>query len=159
LPTGLRDDTHTAGEVRQGGAVTAPSLLNAAGVAAAPERLFWHDRVGSHQRKGESTMHASSPATSRPARIGSVLATISLTTGLGCAVAALLAGPAYRAEWLSLGAGLQTVRWAATISVAAAALAFAAAVLVGCAGAWRRLRIAVAALAFNLLVAGWPLYV
>jgi uncharacterized protein (DUF1499 family) len=103
-------------------------------------------------------MNASSHAASKPARLWSVLATLSLAAGLGCAVAALLAGPAYRVQWLSLGAGLQTIRWAGTIAVAGAALALVAAVLVARAPARSSLPVAVAALAINLLVAGWPIY-
>lgn len=71
-----------------------------------------------------------------------------------CALAALLAGPGYRAEILSLGAGIQTVRWAASIALGGAALAVISALLSRGSGHWR---LAGAALLLNALVAGPPL--
>ena len=58
-------------------------------------------------------MNATSPAVaSRAARVGRMLGRVALVVGVLCAVAALLAGPAYRTEMLPLGASLQTMRWA-----------------------------------------------
>ncbi|HSC01170.1 MAG TPA: hypothetical protein VLE45_14730, partial [Burkholderiaceae bacterium] len=51
---------------------------------------------------------------SQPARAGRLLAWLALAIGLSCAVAALLAGPAYRTAVLPLNLALQTVRWAGT---------------------------------------------
>jgi uncharacterized protein (DUF1499 family) len=96
---------------------------------------------------------------SRPARIGAALATLTLIVGLLCAAAALLAGPAYRAEILTLGPAIQTMRWAATVALGGAALALVALLLLLARpvvpGARRS---AALAMLVNLIVAAPPLY-
>ena len=52
---------------------------------------------------------------------------------MACALGELVAGPGYRLGWWGLGAGLQTIRWAATAAAAVFALA-----LFGAAMAYRR---------------------
>jgi len=96
---------------------------------------------------------------SRPARIGASLATLTLTVGLLCAVAALLAGPAYRAEILTLGPALQTMRWAATVALGGVAVALVAVLLLLARPVVPRARgRAALALLVNLIVAAPPLY-
>jgi uncharacterized protein (DUF1499 family) len=96
---------------------------------------------------------------SRPARIGAALATLTLTVGLLCAATALLAGPAYRAEILTLAPAIQTMRWAATVALGGAAVALVAVLLLIARpvvpGARGRAAIA---LLVNLIVAAPPLY-
>jgi uncharacterized protein (DUF1499 family) len=96
---------------------------------------------------------------SRPARIGAALATLTLTVGLLCAATALLAGPAYRAEILTLAPAIQTLRWAATVALGGAAVALVAVLLLIARpvvpGARGRAAIA---LLVNLIVAAPPLY-
>lgn len=94
----------------------------------------------------------------KQARIGAALATLALALGLICGAAALLAGPAYRAQLLPLGAGLQAIRWAASGAVAGAVAALIALGLLALAGASRGGSVAAAALVLNALVAGPPLY-
>lgn len=96
---------------------------------------------------------------SQPARVGRLLAWLALAIGLSCAVAALLAGPAYRAAVLPLNFALQTVRWAGTLAIGGGAIALLAVLLVLGRSArprWRRR--AMLALALNAGVAAWPLY-
>jgi len=83
---------------------------------------------------------------------------VDRTAGLVCGAAALLAGPGYRVELLSLGAGLQAIRWAATFAIVGAALALVATLVLLLAGERRSRQIAAAALAINLVVAGPPLH-
>ena len=91
-------------------------------------------------------------------RTGARLAGLAFGIALVCGAAALLAGPGYRLEILSLGTGLQAIRWAAIGALAGAALALlAAAVLVGSATPRGR-SMALAALLLNLLIAAPPLY-
>lgn len=94
----------------------------------------------------------------RRARLGALLARLALAGALLCGAAALLAGPGYRIEWLSLGAGLQTIRWATIGALAGAVAALLGVGLLLHAGARRGLRTAALALLLNLLVAGPPLY-
>jgi uncharacterized protein (DUF1499 family)/uncharacterized membrane protein YgdD (TMEM256/DUF423 family) len=97
--------------------------------------------------------------TSAPARLGRTLGRLALFAGVLCALAAALAGPAYRVEVLPLGIALQSVRWAGTIAVGGAAVALLAVLLTAGAGArsrWRRR--ARWALVLNIAVAAGPLY-
>jgi uncharacterized protein (DUF1499 family) len=81
----------------------------------------------------------------------------ALALAVLCALAALLAGPAYRTGVLPLGAGLQTVRWAATVALVAAALGIVA-IGLGLGSDSRRSFVAgLAALVVGLVVAGPPL--
>src|SRR3954468_20925926 len=89
-------------------------------------------------------------------RFGTWLARTALAVGLICAAAALLAGPGYRLEMLSLGTGIQTVRWAATFAAGAAVAAVPALVLAAVLGTRRTLSVATAALVVNVLVAAPP---
>ena len=102
-----------------------------------------------------NAMHSAS----RPARIGAALATLALTVGLVCAAAALLAGPAYRAEVVTLGPAIQTMRWAATVALGAAAVALVAVLLLLARPVVPRARgRAALALLVNVAVAAPPLY-
>jgi len=83
---------------------------------------------------------------------------LALIVGLICGAAALLAGPGYRTELLSLSVGLQTIRWAATGAIAGGVVATVALVLLWLSGGHRRLALAAAALVLNAVVAGPPLY-
>ena len=65
----------------------------------------------------------SSDAASRPARVTRGLAMAALVVAALCALAELLAGPAYRIGALPLGIAIQTMRWAATIAAGAAVVA------------------------------------
>ena len=86
------------------------------------------------------------------------LAWIALGAAALCGALELLAGPGYRLGWWSLGAGLQTMRWAATAALAAAALALAATLCAAASGARRSALVGVAGLVLALAVAGPPLY-
>ena len=59
-------------------------------------------------------------------RVAAGFAALALASGLVCATAALLAGPAYRIEWLALGAAFKLLRWATYGALAGAAVALAA---------------------------------
>jgi len=106
------------------------------------------------------TYHVARPQRiSQPARIGRLLAWLALLIGVLCALAALLAGPAYRVEVLSLNVALQAVRWAGTVAVAGAAAALLATLLLLGRSArprWRHR--ALLALAINSAVVAGPLY-
>ena len=104
-------------------------------------------------------LQQSSPRTSQLARLGRALGWLALVVGVLCALAALLPGPAYRIELLPLNIALQTVRWAATIAIGAAAVALLAVLLtLGSSSRSRWRRRARWALVVNLAVAAWPLY-
>jgi uncharacterized protein (DUF1499 family) len=91
----------------------------------------------------------------RRAHLGTMLTWLALGVGLACAAAALLAGPGYRMELLSLGAGIQTIRWAATVALVGAGVALLGLVLrvAGRSGPV----LALVALVLNAVVAGPPL--
>jgi len=91
-------------------------------------------------------------------RAGAALARLALALGLTAAAAALLAGPAYRLELLSLGAGFLTLRWATIGAMAGAAAAVLAWGLLSRPRATRGRAVAGAALVVNALVAAPPLY-
>jgi uncharacterized protein (DUF1499 family) len=99
-----------------------------------------------------------STSTSFRERLGPWLAGAALAVGLLCAAAALLAGPGYRMEVLSLGAGIQTIRWAATIALGAGVAALIAMMFAATIGVRRGLLVAAAALVVNALVAAPPIY-
>jgi len=99
------------------------------------------------------------PRPSQPARAGRLLAWLALLLGVSCALAALLAGPAYRAEVLPLNVAIQTVRWAGTVAIAGAAAGLLATLLLlGRTARPRWRRRALLALAINALVVAGPLY-
>lgn len=104
-------------------------------------------------------LQSQSPRTSRLARFGRLLGWLTLPAGVLCAAAALLPGLAYRAELLPLDFALQTVRWAATVALGAAAVALLAWLLTFGASAPRRWRRRARwALLINAAVVAWPLY-
>jgi uncharacterized protein (DUF1499 family) len=92
----------------------------------------------------------------RQAGPGSWLAVSALAVGLACAICALGAGPAYRMHVLSLGAGLQTIRWAAIVAAVGAAIAVWGVVAALRAPARRGLALALCALVVNALVVTPP---
>ena len=106
------------------------------------------------------TLHSTtSRSPNQPARVGRLLAWLALCAGVLCALAALLAGPAYRVEAVPLNAAIQTVRWAAMVAIGGAGVALLAALLLAGRSArprWRRR--AKLALLVNAAVAAWPLY-
>jgi uncharacterized protein (DUF1499 family) len=114
--------------------------------------MLWRATIGQTMTSSPNTS-----AANRRAQIGAALARLAFAVGLVCGAAALLGGPGYRMELLSLSAGIQTIRWAATIAVAGAVLALVAAALLWGSSA-RRALLPLAALVINLLVAGPPLY-
>lgn len=96
---------------------------------------------------------------SRPARVGTALGRVALVVGVLCAVAALLAGPAYRTEVLPLGASLQTMRWAAMVAIGGAVAAVVAMLLSVSAPVPARGRgVTALALLVNAMVAAPPLF-
>jgi uncharacterized protein (DUF1499 family)/uncharacterized membrane protein YgdD (TMEM256/DUF423 family) len=97
--------------------------------------------------------------TSAPARLGRTLGRLALFAGVLCALAAALAGPAYRVEALPLNVALQSVRWAGTVALGGAAVALLAVLLtMGGAARSRWRRRARWALGLNVAVAAGPLY-
>ena len=96
--------------------------------------------------------------TDKRLRAGAALTGLALAIGVVCAAAALLAGPAYRTELLSLGAGFQAIRWATFGAIGGAAVALLAWGLLALSRARRGRGMAAAALVLNALVAGPPLY-
>jgi uncharacterized protein (DUF1499 family) len=98
--------------------------------------------------------------TNDPARargIGRSCAWAGIALAIACAAAELLAGPGYRLGWWPLGTGLQTVRWSATVDLAAAALSLAAVVLALRNRERRTLSIGVIGLIVSVAVAAPPL--
>ena len=87
-----------------------------------------------------------------------MLAWAGLTLALACGAGELLAGLGYRWGWWNLRSGIQILRWSATVDLAAAALALAAAMLAYKLGARARLAASLAAFALSLIVVGPPLY-
>ena len=104
-------------------------------------------------------LHPSQPRTSHLARVGRALGWLTLVVGVLCALGALLPGPGYRIELLPLNLAIQSVRWAGTIVLGGAAVALLAVLLtLGSSSRSRWRRRARWALAINLAVAAWPLY-
>ena len=91
-------------------------------------------------------------------RVAAGFAALALASGLVCATAALLAGPAYRIEWLALGAAFELLRWATYGALAGAAVALLVWVVLMLARATRGRAVAAAALVLNAAIAGPPLY-
>jgi len=91
-------------------------------------------------------------------RIGDALTWLALLGGPLSAVAALLAGPAYRGSLLSLGGAFLVLRWATFAAMAGAGMAVLALGLLWLGGARRGRVLAAAAFAVNALVATPPLY-
>jgi uncharacterized protein (DUF1499 family) len=91
-------------------------------------------------------------------RIGDALAWLALLGGPLSAIAALLAGPTYRASLLSLGSAFLLLRWATIAALTGAGVAVLALGLLWLVGARRGRALAAAAIAINVLVAAPPLY-
>jgi uncharacterized protein (DUF1499 family) len=91
-------------------------------------------------------------------RIGDALAWLALLGGPLSAIAALLAGPTYRASLLSLGSAFLLLRWATIAALTGAGVAVLALGLLWLGGARRGRALAAAAIAINVLVAAPPLY-
>jgi uncharacterized protein (DUF1499 family) len=92
----------------------------------------------------------------RQAGTGPKLALFALVVGLVCAVGALGAGPGYRMHVLSLGAGLQTIQWAAIVAALGGLVAVCALVALMRARARQGRALALCALVINALVAVPP---
>jgi uncharacterized protein (DUF1499 family) len=95
------------------------------------------------------------PATPRACR---ALAWAALGTAALCGALELRAGPGYRLGWWSLGSGIQTMRWAATAALVAAAVALLATLCTARFGARRGALLGGAGLLLALAVAAPPLY-
>ena len=91
-------------------------------------------------------------------RVAVALAWAGLGLAVICGIALLLAGPGYRMGWWRLGPGIQTVRWSATVDLAAIVIALAAAIVALRYGGRRVLLVAVVGLAVSLAVAVPPVY-
>jgi hypothetical protein len=89
----------------------------------------------------------------KQARAGSRLALLAFVVGLVCAACALAAGPGFRMQVLSLGAGLQTIRWAATGAAVGGAVAICALIMLVVARGRQGRALAIVALIVNSLVA------
>jgi uncharacterized protein (DUF1499 family) len=88
----------------------------------------------------------------------SAIAPIALALAIGCAAAALIAGPGYRFDAWSLGVGFDVLRWAAYGAAAAALIACAGALLAWRGGRRGRVAQGVAALAIALATFGVPAF-
>lgn len=94
----------------------------------------------------------------RSARAARALAWCAMALGTGSATAALLAGPAFRMHWASLGASFTVLRWATYGAIACALAAALAWVWLRAARARPGQAIAVVACGLGLAVAAPPLY-
>ncbi|WP_418316025.1 DUF1499 domain-containing protein [Piscinibacter sakaiensis] len=101
-------------------------------------------------------MNDADPPTPRQ-RYGKALARLSLTIGLGCAAAALLAGPAYRIEWWSLATSLRTLAGAVMVAGGGTVIGLLAVALLLPGGRRRGTATAMLAVLVNLLVVLPPL--
>jgi uncharacterized protein (DUF1499 family) len=90
--------------------------------------------------------------------LGARLSMLALVLGIVSAAAVLLAGSGYRFQILTLGQGLQTIRWSATGALGGAVIAVISLVVLLTAGAKRGLSVAALALMVNAIVAGPPAY-
>ena len=91
-------------------------------------------------------------------RASGVLAWLALTIGTVSAAGALLAGPAYRMQWVSLAAGFLTLRWATYFAIAAAITSTLALFLLTLLRAPKGRVTAGMALVISVLVAAPPVY-
>ncbi|HUG24199.1 DUF1499 domain-containing protein [Piscinibacter sp.] len=85
------------------------------------------------------------------------LAWLGLAVAVASAAAALVAGPAYRLEWMSLGTSFLVLRWATYGAIASIVVGIVAWVLLTVARAPRGRAIAVVASVLGVLVAAPPL--
>ena len=107
-----------------------------------------------------NSLNTSNKQASGRSETGPVLAWIALLLGLACVAAVLLAALGYRTETLSLGAAIQSIRWAATGALVGVVVALLALVWLVRTGAGRQtpMWVAVSALLLNVLVVAPPLY-
>jgi uncharacterized protein (DUF1499 family) len=91
-------------------------------------------------------------------RAGLVLAWLAMAIGVIAAAAALLCGPSYRMQWLSLAAAFGLLRWATFGAIAGAVIALLAWVALASGRARRGRMVATASLLLSVLVAVPPLY-
>jgi uncharacterized protein (DUF1499 family) len=91
-------------------------------------------------------------------RAGVALAWLAMAVGVIAAAAALLSGPSYRLQWLSLAFAFQVLRWATFGAIAGAATALLAWVLLASGHARRGRMVATASFLLSVLVAVPPLY-
>lgn len=92
--------------------------------------------------------------TGQLARNGVRLAWVALGVAALCGAAELIAGPGYRLSWWGLGAGIQMVRWGATIALGAAAFGLVATLMTARRGPRK---LAVASLLLALVIAAPPM--
>lgn len=69
------------------------------------------------------------PNIARSRQAWTAAAWLALALAIACVLVELAAGPGYRLGWWGLGAGLQAMRWAATVAAAGVVLAFVATAL------------------------------
>lgn len=91
-------------------------------------------------------------------RTGRALAWLALTVGLVSAAGALLSGPAYRLQWVSLSGGFLALRWATWGAIAAAIASTLALLLLTLLRSREGRVTAGVALLLSVLVAAPPLY-
>jgi len=101
---------------------------------------------------------ANPPLHPRLSRAGTALAGLALTIAVASAVVALLAGPAYRMQWVSLGTAFLSLRWATYGAIGGAVTALLAWAALALARAPRGRATATLAMLLAVVVAAPPLY-
>ncbi|MDH3460730.1 MAG: DUF1499 domain-containing protein [Burkholderiaceae bacterium] len=91
------------------------------------------------------------------ARVIHAIAWAALVLSLACGIMVLVAGPGYRMAWWSFVTGIQTIRWAATFALVAAALGLIVVPMALRANARRSLQVAMAGALVGLVVATPPI--
>ena len=94
----------------------------------------------------------------RPGSVARAIAWFGFAAGVASGVAALLAGPAYRMQWVSLATAFLVLRWATFGALAATVVASFAWVWLSVTRATRGRAVAAAAAMLGILVAATPLY-
>jgi uncharacterized protein (DUF1499 family) len=94
----------------------------------------------------------------RVARAGAALAKLALTVAVIGAVVALLAGPGYRVQWVSLGSAFLALRWATFGALGGAVAGLLTWIVLALTRAPQGRATAAAALLLGLLVAAPPVY-
>ncbi len=92
----------------------------------------------------------------RPGQAWARASWVAVGLAAACALAELVAGPGYRFGWWGLGAGIQTIRWAATAAAAVFALAILGAAMAYRGRARRTVAILLAAATLGFLAAAPP---
>jgi uncharacterized protein (DUF1499 family)/multisubunit Na+/H+ antiporter MnhF subunit len=101
---------------------------------------------------------AALPSRGRAAGAASGWAWAGLWLAIVCVAAELLAGPGYRLRWWGLNAGLQTIRWAATVAAVAIVATLAIALWAQLQRARRALVLALVAFVLSVAAAAPPAY-